>query len=109
MRSGRPTASGARPPLEAATWDEAWIGVAADAFGGVYLSGVRATSATTFDIATTHRSLYPHGAFWTYDWTGPTPAANVAAGVATRGTLVAVVGSGRTAAGWNQSVLVWKY
>ena len=52
----------------------------------------------------------PHGAYWAYNWAGPTPAANMATALAVRGSLVTVVGSGRAAGtGWNQVVLEWRY
>jgi hypothetical protein len=88
---------------------DGWKRVAADAYGGVYMTGPYDNASANPNIRTLRMSVLPQGGGWLYDHDVDGYYREVN-GLAASATSVAVVGGQDTAStGWDQLVHIWTY
>jgi hypothetical protein len=97
------------PATIATDHSDAYVSVAADAFGGYCYVGTYAAAADSALIRVTRDS--EDGAFWRWLWTGPTPSSLTRSkAVVAKDNIVAVCGDCVSAVtGRDQFVMVWRY
>ena len=86
-----------------------WTGVATDAFGGVYMTGLWDGPAALPQVLTRRSSVYTAGATWSHAFVGDTTEI-LSQGIAVRGTTCVVAGyEGTTTGGNDWFIHMWLY